>query len=131
MEHLAVPALGRFEDDWHFSHVVRDRGLLFLSGVTATDEEGRVADDPSEQFEQAFRHLSLYLDAAGARIEDVVELTTYHVELRRHLGVFTSVKDRHVKAPYPAWSAIGVAELITPGALVEIRAIARDPRVPH
>lgn len=39
-----------------------------------------------------------------------------------------SAKDRHLVAPYPAWSAIGVSQLITEGALVEIRAIAVDPR---
>jgi enamine deaminase RidA (YjgF/YER057c/UK114 family) len=38
------------------------------------------------------------------------------------------VKDRHIVAPYPAWSAIGVSELIAEGALVEIRAIAIDDR---
>jgi hypothetical protein len=37
--------------------------------------------------------------------------------LREHLGTFTAVKDRHIFAPYPAWSAIGVSELITEGAL--------------
>jgi hypothetical protein len=39
-----------------------------------------------------------------------------------------AAKDRHIAAPYPAWSAIGVSQLITEGALVEIRAIAVDPR---
>ena len=34
-------------------------------------------------------------------------------------------KDEVIKLPYPAWSAIGVTELITEGTLVEIRAIAR------
>jgi enamine deaminase RidA (YjgF/YER057c/UK114 family) len=38
------------------------------------------------------------------------------------------VKDRHIFAPYPAWSAMGVSELITEGALVEIRVIATDDR---
>jgi enamine deaminase RidA (YjgF/YER057c/UK114 family) len=28
---------------------------------------------------------------------------------------------------FTAWSAIGVSQLITPGALVEVRAIAADP----
>ncbi len=81
-----------------------------------------------EQFEQAFVYLGLYLEAAGASLEDVVELTSYHVDLRQHLNVFMAAKDRHLVAPYPAWSAVGVAQLITEGALVEIRVIAVDPR---
>ncbi len=28
-------------------------------------------------------------------------------------------------APYPAWSAIGISELITEGTLIEIRVIAK------
>ena len=89
--------------------------------------EGRVPAQPTAQFEQAFAHLRTYLEAAGASVGDVLEMTTYHVGLRRHLEEFRAVKDRHIGPPYPAWSAIGVSELITEGALVEIRVIARDP----
>jgi enamine deaminase RidA (YjgF/YER057c/UK114 family) len=35
------------------------------------------------------------------------------------------VKDEYVTAPYPAWTAIGVSDLITPGTTVEVRLIAR------
>jgi enamine deaminase RidA (YjgF/YER057c/UK114 family) len=124
VEHYRVPELAAFEEQWHFSHAVEANGLLFLSGVTGTRADGSVDDDPTTQFEQAFQHLRLYLEAAGATLEDLVEITSYHVGLREHLDAFVAVKDRHVVKPYPAWSAIGVAELITPGALVEIRAVA-------
>lgn len=130
MDHLVVPTLAGFEDQWTFSHVVRHRGLLYLSGVTGTTADGAVSSDPTEQFEQAFDHLGRYLAAADSGFDDIVEMTTYHVGLRRHLAEFMAVKSRYVTKPYPAWSAIGVSELITPGALVEIRVIARDPREP-
>jgi enamine deaminase RidA (YjgF/YER057c/UK114 family) len=128
MEHIRTPGLEAFEGRWHFSHVVAARGLLLLSGVTATGVDGMVSSVPAEQFEQAFVHLRLYLEAAEASLEDVVEMTSYHVDLRQHLDAFMAAKDRHIAAPYPAWSAIGVSQLITEGALVEIRAIAVDPR---
>ena len=35
------------------------------------------------------------------------------------------IKDEFISEPYPAWTAIGVTELITEGTLVEIRAIAK------
>jgi enamine deaminase RidA (YjgF/YER057c/UK114 family) len=60
-------------------------------------------------------------------MHDVAELTSYHVDLRKHLDDFIAVKDRHIQRPYPAWSAIGVSELITPGALVELRVVATAP----
>ncbi len=128
MEHILTPSLAAFEDRWHFSHVVASRGLLLLSGVTGTGVDGRVATYPGGQFEQSFTHLRLCLEAAGASLDDVVEMTSYHVGLRKHLDEFMAVKDRHIAEPYPAWSAIGVSELITEGALVEIRAIATDPK---
>jgi len=49
------------------------------------------------------------------------------VAAREHLEAFVAAKDRWIAPPYPAWSAIGVSELITEGALVEIRAIAAKP----
>jgi len=125
--HIVVPSVAEFTEQWHFSHAVRATGLLWLSGVTGTDVRGVVDPDPARQFEQAFVHLADCLDAAGAGMADLVELTSYHVDLRHHLDTFITVKDRHVRAPYPAWSAIGISELITPGALVEIRAVATDP----
>ena len=127
MDHIVVPGLSEFEDRWHFSHVVRDGERLYLSGVTGTGEDGRVDPDPARQFEQAFVHLDMYLSAAAASMQDIVELTTYHVDLRDHLTTFMEVKDRHICRPYPAWSAIGVSQLITDGALVELRVIARSP----
>lgn len=128
MDHIRTPGFETFEDRWHFSHVVAARGLLLLSGVTGTGVDGTVSPDPATQFETAFAHLRSYLDSAGATLQDVVEMTSYHVDLRRHLDAFVAAKDRHIVAPYPAWSAIGVAELITEGALVELRVIAADPR---
>ncbi|HIB5011826.1 TPA: RidA family protein, partial [Klebsiella quasipneumoniae subsp. quasipneumoniae] len=35
------------------------------------------------------------------------------------------VKDRYIKAPYPAWTAIGVSEFIPENALVEMRIVAK------
>jgi hypothetical protein len=35
------------------------------------------------------------------------------------------IKDEFVGSPYPAWTAIGVTELITEGTLLEIRVIAK------
>ena len=127
MDHLADPQTATFTDQWHFSHVVRSRGLFFLSGVTGTRTNGVVDADPKMQFQTMFAHLRQYLAAADADLDALVEITTYHVNMREHLDAFIEVKDEYLAGPYPAWSAIGVSELITPGALVELRAIAEAP----
>lgn len=80
--------------------------------------------DPEAQFATAFEALRAILAEAGAELSDVVELTTYHVDMARHMETFMKVRDRYLAEPWPAWTAIGVAELIVPGGLVEIRAVA-------
>ncbi|MDP3897583.1 MAG: Rid family hydrolase, partial [Mesorhizobium sp.] len=76
------------------------------------------------QFATAFEALSAILAEAGAGLSDIVELTTYHVDIATHMEAFMRVRDLYLSEPWPAWTAIGVAELVVPGGLVEIRAVA-------
>jgi enamine deaminase RidA (YjgF/YER057c/UK114 family) len=122
---LSPPAISHFIDDWHLSPVLDAGDFVFLSGVTGARPDLSLASDPETQFRDAFEFLQQNLAAADLTFEDVVEMTSYHVGLRDHLAVFMKVKDEYVTAPYPAWSAIGVSDLITPGTIVEVRLIAR------
>lgn len=126
MEHFVAPERAGDAAVLRYSHGVRADGLVLFSGVTGTQPDGSVSVDPRTQFEAAFIHLGFYLREAGLGFEHVAEITTYHVGLRHHFDCFLEVKDRFLREPYPAWTAIGVSELITEGALVEIRAIARS-----
>lgn len=107
-------------------------GTAALDGARATLDASADAPlaalmavrDPEAQFATAFEALGAILAEAGAGLCDIVELTTYHVEMGRHMETFMRVRDRYLSAPWPAWTAIGVSELIVPGGLVEIRAVA-------
>ena len=114
-----------FQTDWRLSPGIDTGGFVFFSGVTGARPDLSVAADPERQFRETFEFLCRNLEAAGLTFDDVVEMTTYHVRLRDHLDAFIKVKDEFIAEPYPAWSAIGVSELITEGTLVEIRVIAR------
>jgi enamine deaminase RidA (YjgF/YER057c/UK114 family) len=122
---VTAPEFAHYPRDWHLSPVLLSGNFAFLSGQTGTRPDGTVSLDPEQQFRDAFRFLKANLSAAGLTFADVIEMTTYHVDLRKHLDLFIRVKDEHINAPYPAWTAIGVSELITPGTLIEIRIIAR------
>ncbi len=122
---LTTPEFADYPDKWHFSPVLDSGDFVFFSGVTGTRADLSVAADPETQFRDAFGFLKANLAVADLTFDDVVEMTTYHVDLRRHLGAFIRVKDEFVLPPYPAWTAIGVSELITKGTLAEIRAIAK------
>ena len=126
---IAAPEFAHYPEQWHLSPALEAGGFVFFSGQTGChSDSATVSPDPERQFRDAFAFLRANLVAAGLGFGDIVEMTTYHVDLRRHLPAFIRVKDEHLTPPYPAWSAIGVTELITEGTLVEIRVIARRPR---
>jgi enamine deaminase RidA (YjgF/YER057c/UK114 family) len=125
---LSPPAFSHFVEDWHFSPVLDTGEFIFFSGVTGARPDLTVAADPETQIRDTFEFLKEYLAIANLTFDDVVEMTTYHVDLREHLSVFMKVRDEFVTAPYPAWTAIGISQLITEGTIVEIRLIARRSR---
>ena len=124
---LTTPDFARFPDQWHLSPVLDTGAFVFFSGMTGVRADGSLASDPEEQIRDVFAFLAANLEVAGLSFDDVVELTSYHVGLRAHLAAFIKVKDAYVSPPYPAWTAIGVSELITEGTIVEVRIIAKRP----
>ncbi len=125
-----VPASAQsLYDQLHFSPAMRAGDYVFLSGVVAGLPEGETGTAAMEAaFDRAFRTVGDVLREAGADWSDVVEMTTYHTDLPGQFDVFSRVKDRHVGAPYPAWTAIDVARLRPAPGIVEIRVIAYAPR---
>ena len=121
----SAPEFAHYPAEWHFSPVLDTGEFAFLSGVTGVHPDGSLSTDPRTQIRDTFKFVKANLAAAELTFDDVVEMTTYHVGLRTHLPVFIEVKDAYITAPYPAWSAIGVTELITEGTLIEIRVIAQ------
>jgi enamine deaminase RidA (YjgF/YER057c/UK114 family) len=113
-----------FYQQFHFAPAVRVGKTVHCSGQVGTAPNGKLDPDPAAQFSQAFENVKTVLEEAGASLEDVVEMTSFHVGLNEHIGVFMQVKDGYLKEPYPAWTAIGVAELAF-GAMVEIKVTAR------
>lgn len=123
---VVVPkGMEAYYDHYHFAPAVKDGDHLYCSGVIGIGPDGKPPADPQAQFTQAFESLQGVLAAAGLSFADVVEMTTFHVGLQANLLTFMSVKDRYLKEPFPAWTAIGITELAVPGGLVEIKVIAR------
>lgn len=110
----------------HFAPAIRSADWVYCSGDLGSDASGGVPDDPEQQFTNVFENLTRTLEAAGVTLADVVEMTSYHVGLQEHMRLFMKVKDRYIAETYPAWTAIGVSELAVPGALVEVRVVARS-----
>lgn len=107
-----------------FSQAVWAGGLLLCSGQVGRAEDGSISDDPTEQFAQAFANIDAVLAAAGLTRGHVADMTSYHVDMDRHLDAFAAARERWIGAGRPAWTAVGVAALASPSALVEVKVTA-------
>lgn len=110
-------------DTWHFAEANRVGRTIWVSGQRGFDERDQIARDPVIQARVAFRQLERILRESGATMDDIVSLTSYHVDMA-HVEAFREVKDEFIRAPYPAWTVVGVSALASPEMLVEISAIA-------
>ena len=111
-------------DNFHFAPAVASGGLLVCSGQIGAGADGKVPEDATEEFRNAWQAIGRVLAAAGLGYEDIVELTSYHVDLPAHMRAFMAVKDEFLAAPWPAWTAIGITSLAVRDARAEIRVIA-------
>jgi enamine deaminase RidA (YjgF/YER057c/UK114 family) len=106
-----------------FSQAVRAGNTVWVSGQVGMDEKGSVGEGIDAQARLAFKNLEHVLAEAGATLADVVDLMTFHKSMGDIRG-FSKVKAEFIPENYPAWTAVGVTELVMPQLLVEIKAIA-------
>ncbi|CRI57763.1 RidA family protein [Pseudomonas sp. CCOS 191] len=113
-----------FYDQFHYSQATRVGDLIWVSGQVGIDSNMKPESDVAAQTHLAFQSLAKVLQAAGAGLEDVVELTTFHTRLQTDMPIFASIKDEYFPSRYPSWTAVGITELALPELVVEIRAVA-------
>ena len=118
------PALAKIAASNHFSSAVRVGEMVWISGCVGMGPDRRPAEGMPAQARVAFENLRDSLAAAGAAMADIVELVTYHTNLRQDMRAFFAAKDEFFPKDYPAWTAVGVTELAYAGLLVEISAVA-------
>jgi enamine deaminase RidA (YjgF/YER057c/UK114 family) len=112
-----------------YSHVVSASGgtTVYVAGQVAFDADGRVVGpgDLRVQTEQVFKNLVRALAAAGARVDDLVKITTYVVDFKpADRDVIREVRARFIEGTPPASTLVGVQALVMPELMIEIEAIA-------
>ena len=112
-------------DNFHFSEATKSNGFMLCSGVIGTGDKGKLPEDIREEFRNAWGGIGKILAECNLSYDDIVEYTSYHVDLQANMGDFMSVRDEFLCEPWPAWTAIGITELAVPGAHVEIRVTAK------
>ena len=104
--------------------------LVFTAGACPLDESGETVaiGDVAGQAEQVMVNLRIALEAAGARLEDVVKTTVYVASGdRADLVAAWDVVSRHFGRHDVPSTLLGVATLGYPDQLVEVEAIAALP----
>ena len=94
------------------------------SGIPAIE-----GDTDEAKIRWLFQQLQAHLEKAGAGLEDVVELQSFHLapdnaEFRVQMDIVLKVHAEFFKDRYPAWTAVGTTALFTQGAPMELRAEA-------
>lgn len=111
-----------------YAPAVKVGNIIYVSGQVGRDEKMQLVEGREAQTVRAFENLKKVLEAAGASLSDVVDLTTFHTDMR-DLPLFLKIRDHYLTThPMPAWTAVGAHMLGgTAGYIVEIKAVAVLP----
>jgi aminoacrylate peracid reductase len=112
-----------------FEPAIRRGNLLFISGLTATDEEGNVLakGDIVAQTRHIYEKMGAILKAAGAQPCDVVKTTDFVTTIEDYHKT-SEVRREFFGEAFPASTGVVVKGLLRPDALIEIEAIAVIPQ---
>ena len=115
-----------------YSHAAAGRGrTVALAGQIGWDAKSQlVSADLAPQFERALANLATALKAAGGKPEDLISLRIYVTDKARYNAALKEVGvayRAHLGRHYPAMALVQVADLLEPGALVEIEGLAVVP----
>lgn len=117
--------LPEWRQHWGYSDAIVTGDTIYLAGIVAQTKDG----DPNLEaaYTRAFESIGEVLAKAGASWNDVVEITSFHTDVKAQMEPMITVKNRYVRAPFPAWTAIQVSRLIPDRGITEIRIIAKLP----
>lgn len=120
-----MPAIwADFYEETRIPAALRVGDTLRVTGHAGETADGVFSADPESQIRQVFRNIALTLAEGGASWTDVVEINSYHVGLVAQSEALIRIAAEFLRDPYPAWTAVGVTELIIAEALVEISCVA-------
>jgi 2-aminomuconate deaminase len=128
---------GKAKPRGKYPHVKRAGDFLFVSGTSArradnsiagasVDEFGTTHLDIRAQTKAVIENVRDILQSVGAHLRDVVEVTTYLVNMNDFAG-YNEVYGEFFSYDGPARTTVAVHQLPHPHLLIEIRAMAYQP----
>jgi enamine deaminase RidA (YjgF/YER057c/UK114 family) len=124
-----VPDSHAWMRDLPIAAACRKGPYVFVAGQTAAAADGRIEPrgDHRAQAERAYDAVGACLEAAGATMDDVLDICSFHLDPRGMVPCERVHLERWRDTPIPnapAWTAIGLPALAAPGALAQYRVIA-------
>lgn len=115
--------------DWYepykISQAIKANGLVFVSGQTGIDEQGRtVSDDFLTQGRQAFANIERVLAQAGSDLTDVVKVGIFVTDMAANLEKIKVLREEFLREPYPADTLLEVSSLAQPDWQIEVEVTA-------
>jgi len=128
---------GKAKPRGKYPHIKRAGDFLFVSGTSArradnsiagaqVDEFGATHLDIRAQTKAVLENVRDILQSVGAHLRDVVEVTTYLVNMNDFAG-YNEVYGEFFSYDGPARTTVAVHQLPHPHLLIEIRAMAYKP----
>jgi reactive intermediate/imine deaminase len=105
-----------------FSQGIRDGDRIFVSGQGPVDPDTGdvVSEDIREQTARTLENVAAVLEAGGSSLDGVVKTTVFVTDMSDYDAV-NEVYEEYVSEPYPARSAVEVADLpIDIGVEIEV-----------
>lgn len=130
---------GKAKPRGKFPHVKRAGDFLLVSGTSARRADNTIAGaevdamgttrlDIREQTRAVIENIRDILESAGAGLKDVVEITTYLVNMN-DFGGYNEVYGEFFDFDGPVRTTVAVHQLPHPHLLIEMRAMAYKPVV--
>ncbi|MGR8949152.1 MAG: Rid family hydrolase [Gammaproteobacteria bacterium] len=111
------------ENDFGMSPAIRSGDLVWLSGVTVAPQDGESLE---AAIERTFKTIEKILQEAGSSWNNVIDVTSFHVDLEPQKETFLKVRAKYVTGkPYPSWTAVEVKGLWGATLVAEIKVVAR------
>ncbi len=122
-----------------YPHARRVGDMIFVSGISSRrpdgthegvtiHDDGAVERDVREQTRAVIRNIGVILEAAGASLSDVVDVTCFLTDMADYKGFNSAYNEFFDQETGPTRTTVAVHQLPHPNLLIEIKAVAYAPR---
>ena len=109
-----------------YPHARRAGGLLFLSGIgPRRPGTNQIPESFEDQCRSVFDNVRVVLEDAGARWEDLVDVTVFLTNMKRDFTVYNRLYAEYFASAQPCRTTVEVQALPTPIS-IKLKCIAED-----